>query len=799
MLILFINMVEMVIAHVLFPFSFVVVIAFAGDSLLCFFSRTSDSTDSCECCVRAIQCGSQIAKCHIEETTTHVGITYGEVCFGLLGRKENYVVVMNGKLVDEIAVCLDNAKSEEIVISSACYSQLVDNNPFKFQYIGFCSHDNMRLECYALVNGSSRFLSSQDLVLRSISATDDDIMLNQFHFDMMNKVIPPPVIQAASTGSFSHLSEIRTVTTLFLKLDSYSTKKFSHLTSLNPFFSAMVDCLVACGGMLRQFLIDDKGCVLIALWGVPTASHSNNCCMAVRCSVMMRTRATELNETVSIGLTTGSVYCGIVGGTMRRDYVAIGHPVNLSARLMCKANGMILLDHVTQQKLPLVLMTHLTEVTGLKMKGIDQFSQYYRYDSLILPSERLRDVREEQMVILDQFIKRKRLEIFRLLGLTSDTPGKNVGVSNRTFISTADQLQVEDFDSSMDSLPIMPPSTQVLRPQQPARAPLSRALIIEGGAGSGKTTTLNYFIRKIWDGLNKTGEGNMLPKSGLQASFSSSCHTPNLTPLLSFDENSTVTPIVFISLLPSADNKPYHTIQSILEILLKKATSTTNYHKLLKYFLLKAFPTLSTNEIASEIFPFLQETLHLVMTFDEFMKLPVSSSSLSSSSSSSQQPKDEITMTSPTPEESEHPFESILDLQPIPMISKLLSMALDFFGVVVLAIEDAHFMCKDSWLILSHCQHRASLGLEGSGCFLLMTMRKKSSHHVAYSDPVIKLAKTKREQSVASLSHASSRMTTQSAQKLMSNLSIEDSRLVSFPSIFSHSRTLLFLPPPPFS
>lgn len=107
----------------------------------------------------------------------------------------------------------------------------------------------------------------------------------------------------------------------------------------------MMECLKLCGGMLRQFLVDDKGCVLIGLWGVPTANHSNNCCMAVRCSVMMKIKAKELNESISIGITTGSSFCGVIGGAKRRDYVAIGHSVNLAARLMCKAKGEILLDH----------------------------------------------------------------------------------------------------------------------------------------------------------------------------------------------------------------------------------------------------------------------------------------------------------------------------------------------------------------------------------------------------------------------------------------------------------------------
>ena len=49
----------------------------------------------------------------------------------------------------------------------------------------------------------------------------------------------------------------------------------------------------------------------------------------------------ELKETakikVSIGVTTGKVFCGLVGSPYRHEYSVMGASVNLSARLMCAA------------------------------------------------------------------------------------------------------------------------------------------------------------------------------------------------------------------------------------------------------------------------------------------------------------------------------------------------------------------------------------------------------------------------------------------------------------------------------
>jgi class 3 adenylate cyclase len=47
----------------------------------------------------------------------------------------------------------------------------------------------------------------------------------------------------------------------------------------------------------------------------------------------------QLSIESSIGVTSGTAFCGLVGGRQRREYTVLGDVVNLSARLMQKANG----------------------------------------------------------------------------------------------------------------------------------------------------------------------------------------------------------------------------------------------------------------------------------------------------------------------------------------------------------------------------------------------------------------------------------------------------------------------------
>ena len=77
------------------------------------------------------------------------------------------------------------------------------------------------------------------------------------------------------------------MTTMFLKLDSYSTHDHEDPLSLQSFFFLLQTVLEESGGFLRQFLVDDKGCVAIAMWGVPCFTYTNDCSRGLFCAVSM--------------------------------------------------------------------------------------------------------------------------------------------------------------------------------------------------------------------------------------------------------------------------------------------------------------------------------------------------------------------------------------------------------------------------------------------------------------------------------------------------------------------------------
>lgn len=107
---------------------------------------------------------------------------------------------------------------------------------------------------------------------------------------------------------------------------------------LNRYYTRMVDVIVAEGGIVNKF----GGDSLLAIFGVPIR-QSDHALRAVRAAWQMNRALAEFNAeqlsrglppiSIGIGVSSGEVLAGNVGGEARLEYTIIGDPVNLAARL----------------------------------------------------------------------------------------------------------------------------------------------------------------------------------------------------------------------------------------------------------------------------------------------------------------------------------------------------------------------------------------------------------------------------------------------------------------------------------
>ena len=149
-------------------------------------------------------------------------------------------------------------------------------------------------------------------------------------------------------------SDIRSFTTLTEELGAQGT-----VALLNEYFSIMVNCIAAEGGMLDKFIGD----AIMAEFGIPIP-HGDDPDRAMRAAISMITELNALNQQrqsrgqkpimIGIGLNTDAIVSGNIGSPKRMDYTVIGDGVNLASRLesACKEySAQILCSENTYKKL----------------------------------------------------------------------------------------------------------------------------------------------------------------------------------------------------------------------------------------------------------------------------------------------------------------------------------------------------------------------------------------------------------------------------------------------------------------
>jgi adenylate cyclase len=140
-----------------------------------------------------------------------------------------------------------------------------------------------------------------------------------------------------------------TATVLFTDLKDFSSVSErippEHLMSwLNEYMEAMTQVVLEHGGIVDKFIGDS----IMAVFGVPIprttpAAIAQDAHQAISCAIQMASTLEALNSkwarqerpttSMRVGIATGPVVTGSLGGQQRIDYTTIGDCVNVASRL----------------------------------------------------------------------------------------------------------------------------------------------------------------------------------------------------------------------------------------------------------------------------------------------------------------------------------------------------------------------------------------------------------------------------------------------------------------------------------
>ena len=263
-----------------------------------------------------------------------ISISAGEVLgFHVGGVSDRMEYFIAGKPLDEMAELTKSTSANEIVVTRSVKSHL--ENVAKFQPLP--AVDDPGKTVFLLV----------DIRRFNPRNAEEAFHLEPAMCDKISQYVPSTVKLAVSDSKANSISEIRRLSILFITFSGIEYTAPTALKFVQEIITAVQHALYKYEGALRQFLVEDKGSVLIAAFGVPPHSNEDYAWRAVMASMQIRHALKQMSVKCSCGVTTGNVFCGNIGSVTRCEYGFTGHTVNMAARLMMKARGQILVDEHT--------------------------------------------------------------------------------------------------------------------------------------------------------------------------------------------------------------------------------------------------------------------------------------------------------------------------------------------------------------------------------------------------------------------------------------------------------------------
>lgn len=164
--------------------------------------------------------------------------------------------------------------------------------------------------------------------------------------EVLRCFVPRAVIPWMGQSLQEWLAVLRPMSVLFIGITGSGREDDDTVSRLDRAMRAAQEVVNQYEGSINKMAVDDKGTIMVALFGAPPFAHEDDPERAVRCAMALHELAPSLNLELAIGVTTGRVFAGPVGSSTRREYTVMGDTVNLAARLMALAGpGQIRCDY----------------------------------------------------------------------------------------------------------------------------------------------------------------------------------------------------------------------------------------------------------------------------------------------------------------------------------------------------------------------------------------------------------------------------------------------------------------------
>jgi len=381
------------------------IIKFSGDALtILFLAEPDDENAGVEGSEYDLPCGSGWARCSghsdlelavlrataccleihkrldnfdtgIPERTLsfHIGIGCGSCTVLHVGgqaspddtttRRFEYVVC--GEPLEQISHACHYAEVYETVLSPQAYElvkeTVVEGSPI--------SDDPSYRKITGLVTSKHTYATIR------AAAQARDKRADQFSLKLTDLVsarryIPSAVYMQMENGTLQYVNEIRNVSVIFVCVGGVDVSTGRGAKIAQDLMSSVQSACFEQEGAVNKFLVDDKGLLFLCVFGTPPMVHTDDPLRAVNASFGIIQALVRLGLVGNIGVSTGRVFCGLVGSSARQEYTTLGDSVNLAARFMQTASpNTVLVDQATYDQTRDDLVYEILEPVKLKGKS----------------------------------------------------------------------------------------------------------------------------------------------------------------------------------------------------------------------------------------------------------------------------------------------------------------------------------------------------------------------------------------------------------------------------------------------
>nr|XP_040138543.1 adenylate cyclase type 10-like isoform X3 [Ictidomys tridecemlineatus] len=353
-----------------------------------------------------------------------IGLSAGRISQVIVGDEQRQYLLVIGRDVDGVQLAQRLAQANEIVLSWNCW-KLCEQYMFEVEIMR--EDEAVKLRDMRIINPfdfDEHFEKCLDYLphyrtsvdtLRTALELDPDSALER----TLRKYIMKNLLKKIDEGQpMEYVSEFRTVTMVLVNLEFHKTVWMLHLCHLIQEAALYISTVIEKGGgQLSRIFMFEKGCMFLCVFGLPGDKKPDECAHALESSFSIFSFCWEnLAETklVSISITNGPVFCGLVGAVARHEYTVIGPKVSLVARMIAAYPGLVSCDEVTylRSMLPAYNFKKLPEKI---MKNISNPGRMYEYlghrRCIMFGKRHLARTRNENRPLLD---REKELEAFRL-------------------------------------------------------------------------------------------------------------------------------------------------------------------------------------------------------------------------------------------------------------------------------------------------------------------------------------------------------------------------------------------------